>query len=589
MSYAIIRVEKLKSRQAITESFRHMCRTKKAPTANPALRHLNKVIIGSMSAKEDFEKKLATVDNIQKNAVLGVEVLMTTSPDWWQTATKEMKTDWLKSSVKYLADTFGKSNITHLQLHLDERTPHLTGMIIPRIKKYVKSREKDEVKLSASTWFDGAHKMIALQDGYHQAVEHLGLERGERNSQTQHERPNTYLDRVQKQKVEQKEIELIKTGFGGFVDIVTKPDFIESINKQISEVNDFATFVAKTNEKLKEEKKVVRKQASRIAQENENLKDQIQQVTALARELPLLIVAQKLGLVQTSASGDEIVFEDELKEHKFSIKDNVFYDFKKSQGGKGAIDLVKSVLDSDFKSARSWLIDNFNIEDVISLEIGSQMKELLTKAEEIKKEVKKRHDIKPEDRDSFVPPKREHGNIHAVFNYLTKVRNISQKTVKDCMKKNLVYADKMKNAVFIYKTFCEKIGTGPKKFKGSVAGSNKQLNAWRYVANEVDQHKRLVVCESPIDAMSYKDLNDDLGTFAATGGVTPFVPGNLKNAPWEEIIIAYDNDKVGMNTAKRLKDDFHALGYKNVIIEHSSMKDWNDELKSKNETNRFFK
>ena len=67
----------------------------------------------------------------RSNSVLAIEVLLTASPEWWAAADADAQQAWLDRSTEWLVSEYGRENIAHLRLHGDERTPHLTGFIVP--------------------------------------------------------------------------------------------------------------------------------------------------------------------------------------------------------------------------------------------------------------------------------------------------------------------------------------------------------------------------------------------------------------------------------------------------------------------------
>lgn len=65
---------------------------------------------------------------------------------------------------------YGRENIAHLRLHADERTPHLTGYIVPL--------DPESGGLNARRWIGGPRRCAEQQTAYAAAVEPLGLRRG---------------------------------------------------------------------------------------------------------------------------------------------------------------------------------------------------------------------------------------------------------------------------------------------------------------------------------------------------------------------------------------------------------------------------
>lgn len=96
---------------------------------------------------------------------------------------------WQEHSLKWLQDRY-KSTLIDVQLHLDERTPHIHAVVVPITNKSVKKRRTNEEiengkepetiikkKWNRSAYFDRS-KCYEMQDSYAEALSDLGLKRG---------------------------------------------------------------------------------------------------------------------------------------------------------------------------------------------------------------------------------------------------------------------------------------------------------------------------------------------------------------------------------------------------------------------------
>lgn len=115
----------------------------------------------------------------------GIEVFLGTSPEWWKTATEEQQQEWTEANIRWLKDTFGEANVLLAVEHWDETTPHIQALVVPITA---------DGRLAAKDWLGGAQKLSELQSGYHEAVEHLGLKRGERGSKATHTSVRAFYD-----------------------------------------------------------------------------------------------------------------------------------------------------------------------------------------------------------------------------------------------------------------------------------------------------------------------------------------------------------------------------------------------------------
>ena len=83
---------------------------------------------------------------------------------------------------------YGRENIAHLRLHGDERTPHLTGYVVPL--------DPDTGHLNARRWIGGAARCRQQQTDYAAAVAPLGLSRGIEGSTATHERVRRHYAQI---------------------------------------------------------------------------------------------------------------------------------------------------------------------------------------------------------------------------------------------------------------------------------------------------------------------------------------------------------------------------------------------------------
>lgn len=83
----------------------------------------------------------------RKGAVLALELMMTTSPEWWPTddpvryVTQLRR--FIRRSMRYLLGRFPRCAIVSITLHVDEQTPHLHVIVLP-VRQRVDARFADE-------------------------------------------------------------------------------------------------------------------------------------------------------------------------------------------------------------------------------------------------------------------------------------------------------------------------------------------------------------------------------------------------------------------------------------------------------------
>jgi hypothetical protein len=123
-------------------------------------------------------------------------------------------------------------------------------------------------------------------------------------------------------------------------------------------------------------------------------------------------------------------------------------------------------------------------------------------------------------------------------------------------------------------------------FKGFASGGTKGL----WLSKTISADRRLVICESSIDALSFSVLNPDGRTrYASIGGkMSPAQPAliqaQINRMPTgSEIVAAMDSDAPGRQLADVVKKTFEASGRPGLKFrqeEPVAAKDWNDLLRA---------
>ncbi len=123
----------------------------------------------------------------QKNASYAIEGVFSASPEFnqeWRNSKKDNVAwkEYLVKSEKWAAKTFGKENVLHVAMHMDEKTPHLHVLMTPIMKK-----DGREV-YSSSNFLGGRSGLRTLQTEYHKSIgKKYDLDRGVEGSRASHE------------------------------------------------------------------------------------------------------------------------------------------------------------------------------------------------------------------------------------------------------------------------------------------------------------------------------------------------------------------------------------------------------------------
>lgn len=197
MNYAIMRHSKITSNTQLASVHLHNTRSINVPNSTRP-NAVKRLVGGSEKLSTLVNDKIhAAGAKVRKNSVLAVEVLLTASPDYFAPK-KDAKQcfewddkslhDWYEATRKFLVKKYG-SNLAAVDLHLDEKTPHIHAVVVPLAKKKRKLRGKDEYiteyRLDAKNTFSPL-ELSKSQTEYANAVEHLGLNRGMEGSTKKH-------------------------------------------------------------------------------------------------------------------------------------------------------------------------------------------------------------------------------------------------------------------------------------------------------------------------------------------------------------------------------------------------------------------
>ena len=176
--YAIIRHSKLHTIGNIRASGEHTFRERETLNADPNLSHLNQHYLAKNTDElvANIEAKLP--EKVRKNGVICLEYLVTASPEFFATKTREETIDYFRQSISWLKQRHGEENIAYFGLQMDETTPHLVAYVVPIDPKG---------KLNARHFTGGREKLSEYQDSFAKAVERFGLKRGIKGSKAKHQ------------------------------------------------------------------------------------------------------------------------------------------------------------------------------------------------------------------------------------------------------------------------------------------------------------------------------------------------------------------------------------------------------------------
>nr|WP_269621547.1 MobV family relaxase [Marortus sp. BJYM1] len=183
-----MRTKKLKTMGAVGGAGGHNSRTRETPNADPEKLHLNRRLVGTdqpLVAQVKNHIKQADA-KLNKNSPPAFEVLLTASPESMKNITdKKDLGKWVSANIDWLKKNYGNNLIT-VDLHRDEKTPHLHAIVCPVVARFDKRANKEINRVTCKEYLDGRGKLSALQDSYAQAMKPFALDRGVKKSKATH-------------------------------------------------------------------------------------------------------------------------------------------------------------------------------------------------------------------------------------------------------------------------------------------------------------------------------------------------------------------------------------------------------------------
>ena len=168
---------------------------------NPDMAHLNQYTKDIEKAEQVLKKRADRIKDAdlkrkpQKNASYAIEGVYSASPEFakeWRESRKDQDTwtKFLDKTSSWVADQFGKENVLHASIHMDEKTPHLHVVMVPIMQKDGRN------VYSSSNFLKGPKGLAKLQTEYHKKVgKKYGLDRGIEGSRATHQELKTFTQR----------------------------------------------------------------------------------------------------------------------------------------------------------------------------------------------------------------------------------------------------------------------------------------------------------------------------------------------------------------------------------------------------------
>ena len=525
--------------------------------------------LGDLALEQAIETRIAEgytlSKSIRKDAVKAVGVLLTGSHERMKEIEKdeELFREWQRSNYRFACQEFGKENIIRFVVHRDEKTPHIHCVFVPITANG---------SLSAKEYMKGKDCMRGYQNRYGREMERFGLERGLPQEITQAVHiPSKAYYRDTNLSIRESEEQTAKIS----VKNVLK---LREVREKVSEE---LTQEKVLSESYKRRIGVVEKTQGNLYKHSIN-KD-------------LRKVKQELNLVQHASSmGYRLDKKKSCRSYAVMEKggDKVIINTSPNREGHwvymSAVDESDRGTIVDFMLRRGY--DFREIRKLSSMHLDSKALEELSERPAVVKDIGVQYKL---SKGVLKEVQREDGT-----KYLER-RKIDEKSYKCYLGESMALGGH--KAVFglyrdinsygegrLYSTITygyDKDGRSKKYFQ---KGLPRGLSVLRDKEARVRQ---IVICESPIDALSYKQQHkDEMGTMyvSTCGSLSKGVREELENVLAEAkehgqiITLAFDRDESGLKMSKQLQAMCEGLSLVcSIRNPPQGAKDWNEELDRK--------
>lgn len=179
MGFQIVRVAKVKTAGGMRAGLDHLFRERETFNADKDRSTQNSVLGEVASSNEAILRFNACLPKkYRKDAVLGLEYLITASPEMLKEWGREKQDVYFGRAIDWVVGRHGKGNVIAASIHRDETSPHLSVFVVPKVGD----------KLNGKAFTGGKTVLAKMQDDFHQNIgEHFGLERGLKNSKARHQ------------------------------------------------------------------------------------------------------------------------------------------------------------------------------------------------------------------------------------------------------------------------------------------------------------------------------------------------------------------------------------------------------------------
>ena len=582
--YSVLRITKYKELGGIGS---HIDRRNTPANVDPSKKHLNEDMVYQFSEEMTLAKSVEQriiegyrqTRRIRDDAIWALGIFESGS----HKRMKEIEADealfnaWKKANYDFVCREFGAKNIVRFSLHRDERTPHFHCVVVPLT---------NDGRLSADHFIGTPAKLRAYQDRYGLLMEKFGLQRGIPKKLTNRKHIDTqeYYKSVNALAKEAEEM----TNEINASNISKLKEQLVGFAVRAKEAETKAEYALRSHESIsnQQNKKFLKEH---FDQERNQIFDWIK------REIPLADFAvSRLGwrVVKEKSTKKDLVLAHPthgkiIVPNRPQVNNGHWvYSLANEKGGGTLIDLlrqdkwdwkdIKALAHGQYV-ARPWA----EMIPETSLSVGEhitdpveQEKRALERMKEVKvansswKTYLEKRGIARESYQDF--PQLKTNSFQAVFGLYT----MDDDQIKLCSTINYYF---------------DRSGERRKYFQKDLPRGLAMLTPSKRV-------KYIVICESPLDALSYKELKLNAGILAekermdhtmllaTCGNLSVQINKSLESvfeqakAKDQEIILAFDNDNSGKKMSQELGRLLQEKQCRYRVEFPEEGKDWNEAL-----------
>jgi hypothetical protein len=576
----ICRCEKVRTRAALSGRDAHNARRRAVVNADPTRSSLNENLrpdlpADPLAAFDQVHEELGH-PKLRKNGVLAIEYVVTYSPT---AAARIDAHEWAAKCLHFVEDRHGRTNVLSAFLHLDEKTPHVHVLAVPAFAGAI----------VVGPYMGSRGALRRLQDDFHKQVSScFGLARtGDNPTGRAHILPAKLRAASEAQTAELKlAIHDLETAANvPAINIEPEPVSVTVMVTSAGRQAYADRLAAKAAQQVKEATATILSNArSIIVRWHEQHRDLLifhqelramkSNQAAILRDIDLRIVAESILGFAGRPEGPSTVWD--CDSHKLVITGCKFKDFKQDQHGLGggAIDLVMFLLSCDCAHALRVLA-GLKPDDVRGAARVHFMQRANHEAEAA---------LQEPYRLSFTELLQRHAapiaaKLHIVRQYLHQARCLSLSAIDQLIVAGDLWANRHGSCVFAHRNAKGDI-TGC-TVRASVGDFRQCLgdktNSWFRIGSPFGTAKRLILTESPIDTLSYAELNPLAPDVAviSTAGQTCADPLVAFGHP---LLLSQDNDRSGEEQAAAFATAAQGAHLRAQRLLPTIGKDWNEYL-----------